>query len=149
MPQTVFPQLRITDWERSRTFYVDGLGFTVDWEHRFAPGLPVFAQLTRDGRSLFLSAHGGGGAVGGAAYFFVTDVDGWHRDFARRRPRAARRERHGADAGAQRPRLGDGGRGDGPSRTGGHADREATREDLLGGYAGYFQDPDGHLWEVG
>jgi predicted lactoylglutathione lyase len=20
--------------------------------------------------------------------------------------------------------------------------------DLLGGYAGYFQDPDGHLWEV-
>jgi uncharacterized glyoxalase superfamily protein PhnB len=73
--QRVFPQLRITNWKRSHRFYVDGLGFTVDWEHRFEPHLPVFAQLTRDGLSLFLSEHSGDCQVGGAAYFVVDDVD--------------------------------------------------------------------------
>ena len=82
--QKVFPQLRVTDWARSRAFYCDGLGFTVDWEHHFAPELPVFAQLTREGLSLFLSGHGGDCQVGGAAYFFVDDVNAWHGDFMSR-----------------------------------------------------------------
>lgn len=55
MSQRVFPQLRMTNWKRTRQFYEDGLGFTVDWEHRFEPGFPVFAQVTRDGLSLFLT----------------------------------------------------------------------------------------------
>lgn len=33
--------------KRTRQFYADGLGFGVDWEHRFEPSFPVFAQLTR------------------------------------------------------------------------------------------------------
>lgn len=65
----------MTDWERTRAFYADGLGFSVDWEHRFEPGFPVFAQLTRDGLSLFLSEHAGECQVGGAAYFLADDVD--------------------------------------------------------------------------
>jgi catechol 2,3-dioxygenase-like lactoylglutathione lyase family enzyme len=75
MEQRVFPQLRMTDWERTRRFYVDGLGFGVDWEHRYEPGFPVFAQVTRDGRSLFLTEHAGDCQVGGAAYLVVNDVD--------------------------------------------------------------------------
>jgi catechol 2,3-dioxygenase-like lactoylglutathione lyase family enzyme len=75
MNQRVFPQLRMTDWQRTRAFYVDGLGFAVDWEHRFEPGFPVFAQLTRDGLSLFLTEHTGDCQVGGAAYLVVDDVD--------------------------------------------------------------------------
>ena len=74
--QRVVPQLRSTDWERTRAFYVDGLGFTVDWEHRFEPGFPVFAQVTRDGLTLFLTEHAGDCRVGGAAYIVVDDVDG-------------------------------------------------------------------------
>lgn len=79
MKQRVFPQLRITDWQPARAFYVNGLGFTVDWEHRFEPGFPVFAQLTRDGLSLFLTEHAGDCQVGGAAYFVVDDVDALFR----------------------------------------------------------------------
>ena len=75
MSQRVFPQLRMTDWRRTQLFYVDGLGFKIDWEHRFEPGFPVFAQLTREGLSLFLSEHAGDCQVGGAAYFVVDDVD--------------------------------------------------------------------------
>ena len=84
MHQRVFPQLRMTDWKRTRAFYVDGLGFAVDWEHRFEPGFPVFAQLTRDGLSLFLTEHRGDYEVGGAAYLVVDDVDALFRDISRR-----------------------------------------------------------------
>ena len=75
MSQRVFPQLRMTNWKASRQFYSDGLGFTVDWEHRFEPGFPVFAQLTRQGLSLFLTEHSGDCKVCGAAYFVVDNVD--------------------------------------------------------------------------
>ena len=80
MSQRVFPQLRMTNWKRTRQFYADGLGFVVDWEHRFEPGFPVFAQLTREGLSLFLTEHSGDCQVGGAAYFVVDNVDALHRE---------------------------------------------------------------------
>ena len=75
MPQTVIPQLRITEPERSRRFYCDGLGFRIDWEHRFEPGFPVFMQLTRDAQTLFLTQHAGDCEPGGAVYFIVPDAD--------------------------------------------------------------------------
>jgi len=84
MSQRVFPQLRMTNWVRTRAFYVDGLGFSVDWEHRFQPNLPVFAQITRDGLSLFLTEHAGDCQVGGAAYLVVDDVDELFREIAGR-----------------------------------------------------------------
>jgi hypothetical protein len=68
MGQRVTPQLRSTNWARTRAFYEDGLGFRVEWEHRFEPGFPVFAQVSRDGLSLFLTEHSGDCQVGGAAY---------------------------------------------------------------------------------
>lgn len=74
-PQSVIPQLRITDEAASLAFYVDGLGFTVDWTHRHEPGFPLFAQLTRDGQTLFITAHAGDCEAGGAVYFKVPDVD--------------------------------------------------------------------------
>lgn len=75
MHQTVIPQLRITEADKSRAFYVQGLGFTVDWEHRFGPGYPLFMQLTRAGQTLFLTEHTGDCQPGGAVYFIVPDAD--------------------------------------------------------------------------
>lgn len=84
MTQTVTPQFRITDSRRSVPFYVDGLGFTIDWEHRFEPGFPVFMSLTRAGQTIFLTEHSGDCQVGGAAYFLVPDVDACHEEFVAR-----------------------------------------------------------------
>jgi catechol 2,3-dioxygenase-like lactoylglutathione lyase family enzyme len=84
MSQRVTPQLRTTNWDRTREFYVNGLGFRVDWEHRFEPGFPVFAQLSRDGLSLFLTEHSGDCQVGGAAYIIVDDVDDLFREISAR-----------------------------------------------------------------
>lgn len=84
MSQSVIPQFRITNAPRSAAFYVDGLGFTIDWEHQFEPGFPVFMQLTRAGQTIFLTEHAGDCEVGGAAYFTVPDVDACYREFTAR-----------------------------------------------------------------
>jgi len=47
--QRVFPTLRITNYAASKKYYVEVLGFRIDWEHRFEPNLPVFMQVSRDG----------------------------------------------------------------------------------------------------
>ncbi|RZU38691.1 putative glyoxalase superfamily protein PhnB [Fluviicoccus keumensis] len=74
MPQTVIPQLRITNSEQSLGFYVNGLGFKIDWQHRFGPRYPLFVQLTRQGQTIFLTEHMGDCEVGGAVYFIVQDA---------------------------------------------------------------------------
>ncbi len=84
MDQSVVPQFRITSLRRSLAFYVDGLGFAVDWEHRFEPGCPAFVQISRHGQKLFLTEHDGDCRVGGAAYFVVPDVDACGAEFAAR-----------------------------------------------------------------
>ncbi len=84
MNQRVTPQLRSTDWNRTRAFYEDGLGFRVQWEHRFEPGFPVFAQVSRDGLSLFLTEHSGDCQVGGAVYIVVDDLEGFYHEIIQR-----------------------------------------------------------------
>ncbi|WP_422507673.1 bleomycin resistance protein [Stenotrophomonas sp. GZD-301] len=78
--QTVIPQLRMTDATRSVPFYQQ-LGFAIDWEHRFADGMPLFVQISRAGQQLFLSEHAGDCEPGGAVYFRVADVDALHAAF--------------------------------------------------------------------
>lgn len=68
MQQTVIPQLRMTDATVSVPFYQQ-LGFTIDWEHRFAPDMPLFVQIRREGQLLFLTEHAGDCEPGGAVYF--------------------------------------------------------------------------------
>lgn len=82
--QRVTPALRITDYERSKAFYVDQLGFRVEWEHRFEPGFPVFMAISRDGMQIFLSQHRGDCQVGGLVHFLIDDVEAWHREFVAR-----------------------------------------------------------------
>ncbi len=86
--QRIFPQLRMTGWDRTRAFYVDGLGFQIDWEHRFAPGMPVFASVSRDGLSLYLTEHRDDCQVGGAVYLLVRDVDALYGEWRARGIRA-------------------------------------------------------------
>jgi catechol 2,3-dioxygenase-like lactoylglutathione lyase family enzyme len=82
--QRVTPTLRMTDYARSKRFYVEGLGFQVDWEHRFEPGLPVFAQVSRDGLAFFLTEHTGDCALGGLVHLYVHAVDAWFEEFPQR-----------------------------------------------------------------
>ncbi len=82
--QKVIPTFRITDYEKSKSFYVDGLGFSIDWEHRFEPDFPVYMQITRDGLSLSLSEHTGDCQAGGLVNLYVESVDEWYKDLQSR-----------------------------------------------------------------
>ena len=58
------PILRSYDEAKVREFYVDWLGFSVDWEHRFEPNTPLYMQVSRDGIAFHISEHHGDGSPG-------------------------------------------------------------------------------------
>lgn len=83
MQQTI-PILRIFDVAKAREFYVDFLGFTVDWEHRFEPGLPLYMQVSRDGLTVHLSEHHGDACPGSTVFVWMQEIDQFHREITAR-----------------------------------------------------------------
>jgi hypothetical protein len=61
---SVIPVLRIFNIEKADEFYQGFLGFTVDWDHRFDPGAPLYRQISRGNLILHLSEHHGDGCPG-------------------------------------------------------------------------------------
>lgn len=62
------PIFRIFDEAKAKEFYLDFLGFSLDWEHRFEPHLPLYAQVSRAGLVLHLSGHHGDASPGSTAF---------------------------------------------------------------------------------
>jgi catechol 2,3-dioxygenase-like lactoylglutathione lyase family enzyme len=75
------PVLRIFSTEKAHEFYVDFLGFKVDWTHRFEPDAPVYMQVSRGGVVLHLSEHHGDGTPGTHVYVYTTGVSELQREF--------------------------------------------------------------------
>ena len=84
------PILRIFDEAKAREFYVDFLGFQVDWQHRFEPGLPLYLQVSRGDCVLHLSEHHGDCSPGAAMRIQVDDIDAFHRELSAKQYRYAR-----------------------------------------------------------
>jgi uncharacterized glyoxalase superfamily protein PhnB len=78
----MIPLLRILDEAKAKEFYVDFLGFTVDWEHRFEPSLPLYMQVSRDGCVLHLSEHHGDCSPGAAMRIETSMLDAFHAELA-------------------------------------------------------------------
>lgn len=81
--QTI-PILRIFDVAKARQFYVDYLGFQVDWEHRFEPALPLYLQVSRGGCALHLSEHHGDGTPGTVVFLRMAGLDAFHGELVRK-----------------------------------------------------------------
>ena len=81
------PTLRMFDVAKAREFYVDYLGFSVDFEHRFHDNAPLFMGLSRDDIVIFLSEHHGDGAPGLHVVIEMTGIDDLHRELAAKRYR--------------------------------------------------------------
>lgn len=71
------PVLRSLDETKTREFYQDFLGFRVDWEHRFAAGMPLYMQVSRGNCLLHLSEHQGDCAPGARVRIEVPDLDAY------------------------------------------------------------------------
>ena len=78
------PILRIFDLAKAKEFYVDFLGFGVDWEHRFEDGAPVYLQVSRGDLVLHLSEHHGDGSPGACLYVRTTRLEDFHREITAR-----------------------------------------------------------------
>lgn len=79
--QTI-PILRIFDVAKAREFYVDYLGFTVDWEHRFDATAPLYMQISRAGLTLHLSEHYGDCCPGSTVFVRVRGLEEFHREIS-------------------------------------------------------------------
>jgi uncharacterized glyoxalase superfamily protein PhnB len=87
---SVTPILRIFDIAKAREFYVEFLGFDVQWEHRFDTNAPVYMQVGRDDCVLHLTEHHGDGAPGIALRIEVQDIAALHRELTGKKYRFAK-----------------------------------------------------------
>jgi catechol 2,3-dioxygenase-like lactoylglutathione lyase family enzyme len=128
-PRITLITLGVSDLEASLRFYRDGLGFATDGivGKQFEHGAVVFIQL-QVGLRLALwprksIAHDTGLALGAPC---ATEMTLGHNVASKEEVDAVMARATTAGAVVVKP----------------------ARETFWGGYAGYFQDPDGHLWEV-
>ncbi len=84
------PVLRMFDAAKAREFYVDFLGCTVDFEHRFEPGLPLFMQVSLGGVLLRLSEHHGDSSPGARVTIEMTGLAEYHAKLLAKKYRYAR-----------------------------------------------------------
>ncbi|KNY35126.1 MULTISPECIES: glyoxalase superfamily protein [unclassified Agrobacterium] len=80
--ERTFPIVRIFDEAKAREFYVDFLGFEVDWEHRFGDNFPLYMQVSRAGMGLHLSGHHGDATPGSNIFVTMRGVHAFQQELA-------------------------------------------------------------------
>lgn len=80
--QSIVPILRIFDVKKANEFYIDFLGFTIDWTHRFDDNSPLYQQVSRYSLILHLSEHHGDCTPGAQIRVMMTGVEELHRDLS-------------------------------------------------------------------
>ena len=86
------PILRIFDESNARKFYVGFLGFTVDWQHRFEEGFPLYMQISKDGCVIHLSEHHGDSNPGAAMRIETDELDAFQAELSAKNYQFARTE---------------------------------------------------------
>ena len=77
--ENVIPVFRIFDYQKAVAFYVDWLGFTVDWQHTFEENTPAYIQVSGEGITLHLSEHHGDSTPGSRVYIECKGLKEYHR----------------------------------------------------------------------
>lgn len=76
------PMFRIFDEAKAKEFYVDFMGFTVDWEHRFADDMPLYMQVSRGNLVLHLTEHHGDCTPGAKAFVRTGELKKLHEEIS-------------------------------------------------------------------
>jgi catechol 2,3-dioxygenase-like lactoylglutathione lyase family enzyme len=77
------PVLRMYDVEATKRFYVEYLGFGLDWQQGEGDG-PVYMRVSRGPVAFHLSSHSGDGTPGAVVVVQVDDVGALHRELGSR-----------------------------------------------------------------
>ncbi len=81
----VVPVLRMFDVAKAREFYIDWLGFKIDWEHRFDDNAPLYMQVSLGDLIFHLSEHHGDGSPGATVRVNVRGLEAWNRELLAKR----------------------------------------------------------------
>ncbi|MGF6454556.1 glyoxalase superfamily protein [Pseudomonas frederiksbergensis] len=73
------PILRIFDETKTLEFYVDFLGFKIDWQHRFEKNFPLYLQISRGECVLHLSEHHGDSTPGSALRIETDELEAFQQ----------------------------------------------------------------------
>jgi len=82
--QAAIPILRIFDADIAKQFYIDWLGFKLDWQHQYDPAFPKYLQVSRGAVVLHLSEHYGDCSPGAKIIVNTDDVVALHTELASR-----------------------------------------------------------------
>ena len=69
------PILRIFSEAKAKEFYVDFLGFRLEWEHRFTDNFPLYMEIKRSELVIHLSEHHGDATPGATIFVPVENID--------------------------------------------------------------------------
>jgi hypothetical protein len=86
----VIPILRIFDVVKADEFYLDYLGFQVDWNHRFDDNAPLYRQISRGDLILHLSEHHGDGSPGVRLRVTIRGVEAFQKELLAKKYRYMR-----------------------------------------------------------
>ena len=75
MLQKNIPILRIFDVAKAKEFYIDWLGFKVDFEHQFEKDMPYYIGISRDDIQLHLSEHHGDATPGSKVFIICNEIE--------------------------------------------------------------------------
>ena len=70
------------DADKAKEFYIDYLGFKIDWEHRFEENTPLYMQISRGDLVLHLSEHYGDGVPGVVIWARMEGVEQFHKELS-------------------------------------------------------------------
>jgi catechol 2,3-dioxygenase-like lactoylglutathione lyase family enzyme len=76
------PTLRILDEAKAREFYIDWLGFEVEFEARPEPGAPLYMGIRKGDCCLRLSEHHGDGIPGTHVLVECDELEAFHASLA-------------------------------------------------------------------
>ena len=84
--EVAIPHLRILDYDKAVAFYVDVLGFEIDFEWRHEPGFPVYMGIRRGTLYAHLSEYEASGppGQGRGMTLSVDDVGTWYEALKQR-----------------------------------------------------------------
>ena len=83
--QKVIPILRIFDYKKAIEFYIDWLGFKINWNHTFDDNTPIYLEIEKDGLIIHLSEHHGDGTPGTNVFVWCNGVEDFHQEIINKR----------------------------------------------------------------
>lgn len=79
MLQKTIPIIRIFDEALAKDYYLNWLGFSLNWEHRFEENAPLYCSIQKDAAEFHLSEHFGDGVPGIRLFIECTQLEQWCR----------------------------------------------------------------------